>query len=185
MLINSTRFMYETFLSCRHSLYQTGELLPPLRKIFDLTKQQGRFTIELPDDWVNTVDEFIRQTLSKAASLEHPPADALTSGNYALVSLLDIGIAELQRLWKADAKPAVRSLGYAFHMLPDLLRCPEKFSPDGYMFCFGLVSRHWDDYSEELRLALCKVVGLKLSHAEALINSPKSSVILWKDLPRQ
>jgi len=93
-----------------------------------------------------------------------------------LLDLVQIGARELQRLWAMGDKPAVQSLGYALHVIPDLLRTPEQFSQESYMFCFRIISVHWNKLSVPMQEAFCRVVGLRVGIAQTLIDTDGFSI---------
>jgi len=102
------------------------------------------------------------------------PEDRIASSGQPLFALLYVGIHELQRLWASESTYAVRSLGYAFHMIPQLLRTPEQFDRKAYRFCFRMVSAHWDELSPEMRQSFCDVLGMTL---EPVMNFKTGSVL--------
>ena len=177
MEIDSPSLMYGTFQRCSHARPDCDELLTLLSSILVVVNQQQRFLVEVPDHlvpdkWVKAVHDDTQRASLYVRSLKQEVRDDLSARNQALFSLIEVGTRELQRLWAIQATFAVRSLGYAFHVLPNLLRTPEEFSPKSYRFCFRIISAHWNDLSLEMREAFCKVVGLKLESADTLIKSP-------------
>lgn len=169
--------MHGTFQQCQHARPACGELLVLLSNILDVVKQQRRFLVEVPDaivpdKWIKAVRDDTERAILYTRGLKQAVRDDLSPRNQALFSLIDVGTRELQRLWAVQATFAVRSLGYAFHVLPDLLRTPEEFSPKSYRFCFRVISPHWNELSLELPGAFCKIVGLQLKSADTLVKSP-------------
>jgi len=174
MLIDSPSVMYGTFQRCRHASPDSTELLALLNDVLEVVSQQGRFLVEVPDQhipdkWLKAVRDDTERAITDLRDMEQG-RDELSSQNQSLFSLLKEGTRELRRLWAMDAKHAVQSLGYAFHVIPPLLRTPERFNPESYMFCFRMISAFWKDLSLEMREAICKVVGLELGAAEGLID---------------
>jgi hypothetical protein len=168
MRVDTTLLMYGVFQSCRHALRHTSTALNLLSETLEFIKQQGTLVVEVPD---KGVEENAIQSIVVVPSAEPDQADLLCPANQALFSLIYVGTSELQRLWAAGSKSAVRSLGYAFHMLPPLLRTPDQFSPRQYMCCFGDVRHHWNELSPEMRRTFCDVLGLDLAEVTALDNS--------------
>ncbi len=170
MLIDSTHLMYETFQSCRHALENAGALLNLLRETLEVVKQQKTYTVEIPDHWAEPLNEYTRRAILSTSGVEPTTVDSLSPENQQFFSLVYIGTHELIRLWASESKPAVRSIGYALHVIPDLLRKPQRFDRRGYWFCFRIVSTYWTELSLEMQHAFCKIMGLELKEARELIN---------------
>jgi len=168
--------MAGVFQQCRHGRTDCEELLTLLGSILVFVKLQQRFLVEVPaylvpDKWVKAVQDDTERAIAYMRSLKQEVRDDLSVRNQVIFSLIEVGTRELHRLWAIQSTSAVRSLGYAFHVLPDLLRTPEEFSPNSYRFCFRVISAHWKDLSLEMRQAFCKIVGLRVKSADTLIKS--------------
>jgi hypothetical protein len=168
MLTDSTRLMYCTFQCARHAHPAVSELLPLLEKVLDTVMRERSFVVEIPDVWVNTFDAYVPAIL--ATFEERPNASWTSSETAPLFSLVRTATAELQRLHAHDAVLAVRSIGYALHMIPGVLRGDDTFSRGGYEFCFRIISAHWGELSDQMRQAFCLVMGFDLQRAEALVG---------------
>jgi hypothetical protein len=180
MLIDTTAIMYRTFLSCRHATLDTGSSLNLLAELIGLVKQQGTLAVELPDHWLDSPDKEKQALVENPSKVKLAENSALSTQNQILFSLIDIGVHELQRLWQAESKLAVRSLGYAFHILPQLLRKPEEFDPERFMFCFRIVCKHWGELSLELQKAFCEVMGLTLDQVTTLVATDDFPIQMWR-----
>jgi hypothetical protein len=173
--------MYGVFQQCRHGRTDCGELLTLLGSILVYVNRQQRFLVEVPDylvpdKWVKAVRDDTERAISYMRNRNQEVRDDLSARNQVMFSLIEVGTRELHRLCAVQATIAVRSLGYAFHVIPDLLRTPEEFSPKSYRFCFRVISAHWEELSLEMREAFCEIVGLKLESADTLIKSPGFSL---------
>src|SRR5205085_1566783 len=79
------------------------------------------------------------------------------------ISLLQLLVRELQRLWAIDAYGPVRRIGYALHNVHQWLRMPDEPGRDAStMYYFRAISADWDELSLEMREGCCRVVGLDL-----------------------
>ena len=174
MLIDATQLMYRSLQLCRHivTYTMTAKALNTLDETLTHVKKQGTFIIKVPDEWAS-VDEVRKSIVPIWAKLR--PNRTISPANRKLFTLIEVGAGDLRRLWAAESIDAVRSLGYAFHMLPALLWKPLEFKPDHYLFCFRMVGRHWADLSPELRQAFCAVQGLTLDEAAKLIEQNDSA----------
>jgi len=173
--------MYGTFHRCRHAKPDCGELLELLNNILEAVSQQGRLLVEvsdqhIPDKWIKAVQDDTRRAIAHMEDMKLRDHDALSTQNQSLLALMQTGARELCRLWTTDEKAAVQSLGYAFHVIPQLLRTPEKFSRESYMWCFRIISAYWDKLSIGMQEAFCAVVGLELGAAQTLINTEGFSI---------
>lgn len=184
MVIDSPSVMYGTFQRCRHFKPDCSELLELLNNILEAVSQQRRFLAEVPeqlvpDKWKKALHDDTERAIRYIHERGLKDHDALLSKSVPVFSLLQIGTRELQRLWAIQATFAVRSLGYAFHVLPELLRTPEDFRLKSYRLCFRIISAHWDELSLEMREAICNIVGLKLQSADTLVKSLGFSLEMW------
>jgi len=180
MLIDSTILMYATFQGCRHGR-TTDKHLNLLSEILKLVEHQLTFSVDVPDHWLDIVYEYTRQQMTIGPGNQPRREFLLSSNNQQLFSLLCDGVHELQRLWSSESKYAVRSLGYAFHIVPQLLRTPEQFDRDRYMFCFRAVCAHWEELSPEMQKSFCNVLGIKEEEAQKLIKTVGFPIKLWGD----
>ena len=176
MLIDSPSVIYGTFQRCRHVKPDCGELLVLLNSILEAVSQQGSLLVEVPDqhipaEWVKAVHEDTQRAIAYKQDKNQQVHDSLSPENQSLFALIRIGTRELQRLWAAESKMAVQSLGYVLHVIPPFLRTPEQFNPQSYMFCLRILTAHWHDLSIGMRKACCRVVGLELDAAQLLINT--------------
>jgi hypothetical protein len=170
MLVDSTVLMWGAFMMARHADPRTGPAVAILNDVLDLASHQRRLVVMVPDALFTALD---KRRMFQAMGMPHrrrAGSDELSAANADLFSLIRAGARELQRLWEIQASDAVRAVGYALHVLPDLLRAPAEFSLDGYRNCFYLVGEHWEELSAEMRLAFSHSIGMQLAEAEALLN---------------
>lgn len=167
-LVDTTNLMYGVFQCCRAALRRTPEALNLIDEILKIIKQQETFIITVSDEWVKKIGT----TSSIVDRSDRSMKDiALSPANQALFSLICVGATEFRRLWEAGASDAVRHLGYAFHNVPALLRTPDKFLPTDFL---GNMGRHWDEYSLEMKQAICDIKGISLQEAETRLKSDTS-----------
>jgi hypothetical protein len=92
------------------------------------------------------------------------------------IALLRLLVRELQRLLAIGADFTVQRLGHAFHNASQSLPLPDEPGIDAAMLDFRVISADWEDLSVEMRKGCCRVVGLELQAAEALIKTPGFSI---------
>jgi hypothetical protein len=170
MLTDSTRLMFYTFQCARHAQPAVSELLPLLEKVLDTVMRERSFVVEIPDVWVSPCNAYAPAIV--ATFKEWPNASWTSSETAPLFSLVRTATVELRRLHAQDAVLAVRSIGYALHMIPRVLRGRDTFSRRDYELCFRMIGAHWSELSDEMRQAFCLVMGFDLQHAEALVGQP-------------
>lgn len=141
-----------------------------------MVEEQGRFVINVPDEW-GRQNKLQNGGVDRSQYLKED--DALSAANGPLFEVIYVGAYELWKFWASGSMGPVRSLGYAFHVLPGLLRTPDRFSPELYLFNFRIVSFYWNILSPELRAALCKLQGLDAREAARLIQSDGFAINLW------
>jgi hypothetical protein len=181
MLTDSTQLMFYTFQCARHAQPAVSELLPLLDKVLDTVIRERSFVVEIPDVWVSLFDPSLAAIV---ATFEARPDASWTSSETApLFSLVRMATAELRRLHAQDAVLAVRSIGYALHMIPRVLRGRDTFSRGDYEFCFRIISAHWSELSDQMRQAFCLVMGFDLQHAEALVGQPGFALEMYGSAP--
>ena len=190
VLIDSPIIMSGVFQRCRHAKPDSGELLALVNDILSIVDQQGKLLIDVPegwvpDKWVKAVNADTQRGIEYMHAMKISDYDALSPEKRRVISLLQLLVRELQRLWATGAKVTVQCLGHAFHNIARWLRTPEKPGADSSMRLFRIISANWEELSMEMREGCCRVVGLELQAAEALINTPGFSVNTWGDIHRK
>ena len=184
MLIDSPVIMSGVFQRCRHAQPDSGELLVLLNDILSVVDQQGKFLIEVPDGWVpekwvKAVSADTQRGIEYMHAMKQETLDANSPEKRRVIAILRLVVQELQRLWAIDAKTTVRRLGHAFHNIGRWLRAPAEANSDAPMKLFRVISANWDELSMEMRKGCCRVVGLEIQAAEALINTPGFPINTW------
>jgi hypothetical protein len=185
-MLDTTNFMFEVFQSCRHALIRTGTALNLQLEIIEMMKHQQSYVIELPNNWIHSDDVDKRAIVTAAQPRilrilrrqSPPPLDA------KLFSLIYVSTHELNRLWGLGKKQAVRRLGYALHNLPSLLRNPDHFDLESYVYSIRIAAWHWNELSVEMRRAFCEIMELEAEVTDSLVNSETIPDNFWDTLPR-
>jgi hypothetical protein len=109
-----------------------------------------------------------------AAAATHP----LSGEQQRLLAALGLAAEELERLVSAGATGPVRSLGYAVHVLPDLIRSRVDLSPREFRFNFRVAAVHWAAFSPAMQTALCGLAGFSPEEAAWWMQRPDFAVTL-------
>ena len=184
MLIDSPEIMRAIFQRCRTrakvDARGLGELLALASEILGEVDQQGKFLIDVPEDWlphkwVSAVKADTQRGIERMQAMQVSGNDVLTPENRRQISLLQLLVRELQRLVAIGETFIVYRLGHAFHNVHRELRT--LVSDTEYsMVTFRVISADWDMLSMEMREGCCRVVGLELQEGEELINTPGFSI---------
>lgn len=179
MLIDSPSILGCTFQRCRllRGRADIGELLELVSDILSEVEQQGKFLIDVPEGWVP--EKWVKAVRGDTqrgidhirTTMKLSDHDVLSAEKRRVISLLRLLVRELHRLWAIGADNTVHHLGYAFHNINGHdLRMPDEPGTDTLMWYFRVIGFHWDELSLEMREGCCRVVGLELQEAEALIK---------------
>jgi len=105
--------------------------------------------------------------------------DSYSETDPKLLTLIEAGTREMQRLWDSGAQTSLRRLGYAFHVIPRTLTSQERFFPEERFLpevCFKNIRAYWRDYSAEFKDAFCATWGRSLAEVDAMLapsNKPE------------
>lgn len=173
MLIDSMKLASQTFLFCRWAIPDMTNLhLELLIWMFDQLRRNDELEMELPDSWPQPVDfiNFVKETYKVSQKVDRVRLSSLPQKGQQLLSLIELGAKELQRLWASDSVIAVRSIGYALHPIPGLVRSSEIFDAELFQFNFRIAAFCWTDLSQEIQQAFCDIVGAKRERVEKLLD---------------
>lgn len=135
----------EALLSCRWD----GVLIAPSGDTTTLLGRLRRSFSRLPPDALGTL------------SPEH----------VRLFAALQVVVAELDRLNASGESGAIRSLGYAVHVLPDVIVSGEWSAKEFRGFNFRVAAFYWSTLSSECKQALCELAGISAARAAELVAS--------------
>ena len=171
--IDSMKLARQTFLFCRWAMPETTNLhLDLLILIFDQLRRNDKLEIEIPDSWPQPVDfvNFAKETYKIDQTVDKVRLSSLPSKGQQLLSLIELGAKDLQRLWASGSTTAVRSLGYALHPIPMLVRSSKIFDAELFQFNFRIAAFCWTEFSQETQQALCDTVGAKREKVEKALG---------------
>lgn len=178
MLIDSTRLMETAFHDSRYAFENTQFILDRLMTILDIVKKTDDFIVKISDPSLDSIaqeeDDFLSPYFLP------PRISELSEPHQKLFHLIEMGTHELKHLWISDRIMAVRSLGYALHNLPFLLRSTLEFSLNDYKFSFRVAAAYWSDFSIDMRKALVQILDIDLSQAEDLISREGFAIQMWQ-----
>jgi len=158
MKVESSIVMFQAFQSCRHLLPEMAFHVRALVSVLDAVRKQDTFVVDVPESILGSLVELgpVRSALTDVRF----PAEAAGALVHSTVfAAIEVGALELERLIAAGSSKPVSSLGYALHVLPDLVRSPDELRPESFAFNFSIAARHWDELSAAMRNALGAAVG--------------------------
>ena len=169
MRVDTTKLMYGVFQICRVVEVRSGTALVQLAETLEIVKQQRNIVIRVTKTWVqqNKLQQSVVPCWTRLK-----PDTKISPANQELCDLVCLGTGELQRLLASEAFEAVQMLGYAFHIVPRLLRTPSEFQPTWF---FRNMRPNWEEYSIEMRQAICKMMHISLEEAAISVRSTRSS----------
>jgi hypothetical protein len=169
-LINSTEFMYETFLRCRIRLPDTGAYLQSLSSLLERVRLAGALDVTVDEAWVTEFFGALKNRMT-GDQIRHPTGcTEVGPWNNQFFELIEASARDLTCLWSQEAFNAVGNLGYALHNVPEYLRQPGRFSRQMFQFSFRIAVFNWKELSADLRRALCDVMNIDVEKAERLIR---------------
>lgn len=167
MRIDSTIQMYNTFQACRMVSVTAGSDLSLMVETLEKVKEKRKLLLDVPKSWVQ---QHQQQRIVVSRFFTRQGVHSLSEANQKLFALIEIGTRDLQMRWAAEDFGALRSLGYAFHILPRLLWTSEEFDPKAYEFNFRIACKRWTRFSHELQNAFCDVLGFNQETVAELIE---------------
>jgi hypothetical protein len=179
MKIDSLKLMYRTFQSCRHALEDAAILVGILHTILETVQHEQMFIVSVPTDVLRLLPASVQQEIMLPASEAVLRRSVWSPEQQLLFALIYTGIQELTRLITTDSTHAVRSLGYALHVIPSFLRAPERFDRTDYQFCFRIAAAHWDELSAGMQQALCNVIGQDVATVSQLVQTDGFTIKMW------
>jgi hypothetical protein len=187
VLIDGMALAYSAFQGCRcigrgpPDVYIRSErALELLGQVIPVLVARHAVVVDVPASWLDDLDRPVREEITR-----HAGALRGALHNRHLMPPMGIGAAELLRLWRAGAMPAVRSLGYAFHFFPHLVRSGERFDPELFQFCFRIAAHHWDELSFEMRAVLIALAGIDPYRAARLVAREGFAIDMFGSGPRR
>lgn len=103
------------------------------------------------------------------SSLAPEERRTLSPEQEGLLAALQVVVAELDRLQAKGETGALRSLGYAVHVLPDVM-VSGRWSPREFRgFSLRVAAAHWGALSIECKRVLCELAGISAARATELI----------------
>jgi hypothetical protein len=172
--LDCPRLAAAAFQACRHLQDDTPRLLDVLVIVLAQAQDEATLRPEVPERLVAGLAAQVRGEISVGAQ---EPAAFLA--DQVLIGFCRTAALELQRLWREDRQDAVRSLGYAMHPVPAMLRDGADLDPDKYELCFAVAAYCWDDYEVSLRAELARQMDMELKEATRLAHEVDFAVDMF------
>ncbi len=179
-LVDSTRVAAAAIQGCRHLDPAATTLLDLANRTLALVRQFGTLVVEVPRAWIECLPPHDQREVLRDTAGGPTPLSDLPERAHQLLSLIELGVMDLQRLVASGSPAAVQSLGYALHPIPYLVRRSEEFDAEGYRFCFKIAAFCWSELSPELQQALCEQIGLERERAEVLIQTHGFTIDMYR-----
>jgi hypothetical protein len=178
--IDSMKLAFEAFQTGRHPGSYTTGYLDLAERVLLHVRGSRNLVVEVPGSWLSEAPYCEEQCAAASCNSGQDSLDHLPEVGHQLLALMELAIGDLRRLWASGQKGPVRSLGYAMHCIPALVRRSDAFSRQLYAFCFQIVAFHWTAYSPELQQALCDLMGYSLDHAERCVHSSGFAINMFR-----
>ena len=168
MWLYVSKLVYRTLQGCRHSRDISIVMLPLARDILAEAEATRRDVVSLPPRWAHVALAAIDQSITAPPEAAAAPP-RFPSAPSPIWAVLGAGLADLERLWVAGDRQAVRGIGYGLHNLPARLYAPESFDPARFQSSLSIVATFWTRLSPALHDALCALAQLDRPSVERLI----------------
>ena len=175
--IDSMRLAYDTFQLCRYPGAATDVFLDLLIRTLDQVRLNDELITEIPESWLQEVNSSATEEINP--TVDRVRLSGLPPKGRQLLSLIELGAEELRGLWASDSIIAVRSIGYALHPIPGLVRLSERFDAEMFRFNFRIAAFCWTELSEEVKQALCHIVRAKREKVEQVYNKEGFAVDIF------
>jgi hypothetical protein len=167
-VIESLEVAYATFQCLRYGNSRSQAMLDLLVQTLEAVERTGNVEVEVPTSSLATMDLQPRFTVDALAT-RHQVAD-LPTQQQRLLELMRASAVESQKLCSSNPPVAVmRSLGYALHALPALVRSGGYEAKTFRQFGFRVAAYAWSDLSVGMRRILCELADMSIDQAEKLI----------------
>lgn len=174
LLVDSMKLAYWVFIAFR-SGRKPDLPLEILIDVLEAVERQGVLVVPMPDD-TRSILEPVHLTAITAAEIAAPPnahpqrLEDMQAEYRNLIPYIKVAAHEMKRLREAGLERALKSLGYAMHVVPEVISRQEKFDADLYKSNFRLAATNWSDFSAEMRAAMAKVVGIDLAGLDEVVQ---------------
>jgi hypothetical protein len=152
MNLDGRSVLSAAFMRARHADPSLPQALDAALSVIEVAGRTDRFDIERTFD------------LSLFDPRELADAPAMIPVDRTIFDVLRYALADLRRI---DDPLALRNLGYAFHRLPEITR----FDRNLYAFSLRFVAFHWALLSEELKLAIARMLEVRRDELEARVTA--------------
>ena len=165
---------------CRHLDPAAAILLDLATRTLARMRQFGTLVVEVPQAWIGRLPPHEQREVLRDPAGGRTPLGDLPERAHQLLSLVELGVVDLQRLVASGSPAAVQSLGYALHPIPYLIRQSDEFDAVDYRFCFKIAAFVWSELSPGLQQALCELVDLERARAAVLIQTPGFAIDMYR-----
>jgi hypothetical protein len=178
-VIDSLTLAYEALQSCRHGDSGTEAMLTLSVYALDCVDRTGYLEVEVP---VSSLSRWSRLRVAPLAQ-RHAVRELLPQ-QQRLFALMKASVVELDRLSSSHpSEKVLRSLGYALHVLPSLIR-RGGFNVRLFRgFCFRVGAYAWSDLSDEMRRILCELAETRIDRVNQLIKMDGFAVKIYTEAP--
>ena len=177
--VDSMRLAYETFQLCRYPGAATDIFLDLLIRTLEQVRLKDELITEIPESWLQEVNSSATEESEINPTADSVRLSGLPPKGRQLLSLIELGAKESRRLWASDSIIAVRSLGYALHPIPGLVRFSERFDAEMFRFNFRIAAFCWTELSEEAKQVLCDTVRARREKVEQVYNQEGFAVDIF------
>ena len=180
MLVDSMKLAYEAFLAARHG-YLKGDALDLFARTIALVRERNAMVVEVPRSWVLDLDPGFHETIQPDEDSARFQLSQLTERGQGLLNFVEVCAEELREML-AEGAPlaAIRSVGYALHVLPELVEGPAGlFKSHLFHFNLRIVAFHWSVIPSNLQVALCYLANIEPEETEHLVNQPEFAINMF------
>jgi hypothetical protein len=168
MLMDSMKLAQHTLLLCRYGVPEAAAALEILVPVLLAVQEDHSGLVPVDDERLLDLPLHLRQAIAAGPTAE---VQRLSDEALPLLGFCTIACVELTALLNQGDVAAARSLGYAVHFVPSLIRHGRELEPEPFRdFCLRITAFHWHKLSAEMHEALAGAAGLSLEGAEALAS---------------
>ncbi|MEO0869571.1 MAG: hypothetical protein AAFY17_14265, partial [Cyanobacteria bacterium J06642_11] len=176
-----------TFQGCRHLKPGVDLALGCLITVLDTVQKENTLILNistsgLATDLTTLPDHWLACISNPSVNSPFVRVDTLPIDSRRLFRACCVAAKELNALWRsASAHSAIRSLGYAMHVVPPLVATGKPLKSNLYQLSFKAAAYQWTTFSTEMQQVLADMAGLNLSLANTLANTPGYAINMFPD----
>lgn len=170
MVVDSLELAFQGFQHCRSSGHADWTL-DAAAFALRLAEQVGVLEVEVPQRVVPVAGAGMARSLKAKQPKTRTRLEDLSSEQLRLLALTRAAVSELRELCATScSRELISTIGYAFHVLPEVARCGGWEAEAFFQFNFRKAAFFWAELPDSMRRLLCQLSDITVEGAKTVIN---------------